>query len=168
MRKAKRSLDYEAFIKERAEDLLALERRQGKALLRDRVRFLRLLKSGECTSQARAGKQIGLKRRAAEKLWSKYSQEGLAGLLDYPYKGARPKLCEAQTRQLEAELRKDGMQTLQQGCAYVAKAFKVSYSPSGFRKVLGRLKVKKKTGRPVHVHKDEKGEKRFKKKDSLS
>ena len=146
MQKDKRSLDYEVFIEEQAEDLLALERRQGKALLRDRVRFLRLLKSGECSSQAQAGKQIGLKRRAAEKLWSKYTKEGLAGLLRYPYQGSKPQLSEAQSRQLEAELRKDGIQTLEQGCTY----------------------VKNKTGRPVHVHKDEKGENRFKKKTSPS
>lgn len=165
MKSDKRRLDYPKAIKESEAALRKLERSQTKALLRDRMRFLRLLKSGECTSQAEAGKQISLKRRAAEKLWSKYRTGGLSGLLNYPYKGAKPKLSEAQGERLQAELRKDGIQTLQQGCLYVAKTFKVTYTPAGFSKVLRRLKVKKKTARPSHVHRDEEGAERFKKKD---
>lgn len=163
MKKDKRCLDYRKVIKESEAELRAIERCQGKALLRDRMRFLRLLKSGECASQAAAGRQIGLKLRASEKLWRKYRQEGLRGLLDYPYKGSPGKLSAAQEQQLAEELSKGGIQSLQQGCAYVQKAFKVVYTPAGIRYVFRRLKVKKKTARPSHVHKDEAGEKRFKK-----
>ena len=164
MRQDKRCLDYQKVIKEREAELFSLERGQSKALLRDRMRFLRLLKTGVCTSLAAAGRQIGLKLRACEKLWRKYREQGVAGLLHYPYQGYKGKLSEDQEQQLEEELSNDHMQSLQQGCHYVQKTFGVSYTPSGIWNVFQRLKVKKKTARPAHVRKDYAGEKRFKKK----
>ena len=85
--KDQRCLDYRKAIQETEQRLFTLERSQTKALLRDRMRFLRLLKSGECTSQAQAGRLIGLKLRASEKLWRKYRERGIEGLLTYPYRG---------------------------------------------------------------------------------
>lgn len=163
MRKDKRCLDYRKAIKESEQQLLELERHQNKALLRDRMRFLRLLKSGACPSQAEAGKHIGLKLRASEKLWNKYRTQGLKGLLTYPYKGSKGKLSPQQEQQLHDELSKDQTQSLQQACAYVEKKFKVRYTIRGIGYVFERLKVKKGPGRPVHQHKDVKGEQRFKK-----
>lgn len=166
MEKDKRSLDYGIAIKETEEQLLQLERHQSKVLLRDRVRFLRLLKSGECRSQAGAGKYIGLRSRASEKLWRKYRTAGIEGLVAYPYQGSKGKLSEAEQRLLLEELCKDATQSLPQACAYVEKKFKVHYTIRGMGYVFERLKVKKKTGRPVYAHKDVHGEKRFKKKIS--
>ncbi len=51
----KRCLDYQKVVKASEAELRDLERRQSKALLRDRMRFLRLLKSGGCGSLAAAG-----------------------------------------------------------------------------------------------------------------
>ena len=116
MKKDRRCLDYRQAIKETQEQLWQLERHQTKALLRDGMRFLRLLKTGECPSQAKAGKAIGLQLRASEKLWSKYSKEGLQGLLTYPYQGSQGKLTAAQQRQLQEELGKDQRQSVQQVC----------------------------------------------------
>jgi transposase len=159
-----RCLDYRRAITESTKRLYALEREQTKALLRDRMRFLRLLKSGECPSQAQAGKAIGLGLRGAEKLWKKYTREGLEGLLHYPYQGRKEKLDAAQKQALEAELAKDQSQSLSQVCQYVEKQSGVHYTIPGMHYVLERLKVKKKTGRPVYHNKDIKGEKQFKKK----
>src|ERR671916_2455057 len=110
MKKDNRCLDYQKAIKESEEQLWELERHQSYALLRDRMRFLRLLKSGVCPSQAKAGEYIGLKRRASEKLWGKYRTEGLEGLLTYPYQGTTGKLSEEQQQQLQDELCKDHIQ----------------------------------------------------------
>lgn len=161
-----RSLLYHKIIKESADTLLELERKQTKALLRDRMRFLRLLKSGECTSQAQAGSVIGIGLRGSEKLWKKYRTAGLKGLLDYPFKGSREKLDDATRQALIEELSKDKTQSLKQVCEYVEEHSGVHYTEPGMHYVLKRLKIKKKTGRPVHYQKDEKGEKGFKKKDS--
>jgi transposase len=168
MKKDKRCLDYRKAIKESEEQLWELERQQSKALLRDRMRFLRLLKSGACPSQAKAGKAIALRLRASEKLWSKYTKEGVEDLLTYPYQGSKGKLNEAQKQQLYDELCNDQMQSLRQACTYVKKQLGVHYTPPGIRYVFACLKVKKKTGRPVHVNKDHKGEKHFKKNISQS
>jgi transposase len=164
MRKDNRCLDYQIAIKESEEELWALERKQNKALIRDHIRFLRLLKTGECTSQAQAGSYIGLKRRASEKLWSKYQREGIEGLLLYPYQGTKGKLTEEQLLQLQEELCTDSFQTRGQACEYVQQNFGVQYTPSGIGYVFERLKVKKKTGRPHYAGKDLKGEEQFKKK----
>lgn len=162
--KDQRCLDYRKAITESEEKLRTLERRQSSALLRDRVRFLRLLKSGACTSQAQAGKVIGIKLRASEKLWRKYREERLEGLLRYPYRGKKEKLSQAQKQALENELLNDQMQTLEQVRAWVMQQSGVHYSASGIYYVLERLKVKKKTGRPQYYDKDKEGERRFKKK----
>jgi transposase len=166
MKQDKRCLDYPKAIKESAQQLLELERRQTKALMRDRMRFLRLLKTGECTSQAGAGKYIGLSLRGSEKLWKKYRQEGLQGLLTYPYQGTKGKLSEEQQQQLCEQLCTDQFQSLQQACDYAEQHFGIHYTVPGILYVFKRLKVKKKTGRPVHDHKDVQGEKDFKKKIS--
>ncbi len=163
MKADKRCLDYRKAIKESEKQLLQLERKQTRALLRDRMRFLRLLKSGACPSQAKAGKRIGLGLRGSEKLWKEYCTEGVQGLLTYPYKGTKGKLTEAQQRQLQQELCNDKTQSLQQACAYVEQQFGVHYTAPGILYVFQRLKVKKKTGRPTHQGKDVKGEKQFKK-----
>lgn len=162
--KDNRGLDYSKAIKESQVQLRSLERSQTKALLRDRMRFLRLLKSGACTSQAQAGTAIGLGLRGAEKLWRKYSHEGLDVLLRYPYQGRKEKLDAAQKQALRQELAKDQTQSLQQVCQYVGKQSGVHYTIPGMHYVLERMKVKKKTGRPVYHSKDYKGENQFKKK----
>lgn len=163
MRQDNRSLDYQKAIKESEQQLWDLERHQSKALLRDRMRYLRLLKSGECGSQAQAGKYIGLKLRASEKLWHKYCREGLRGLLTYPYKGSKGKLSPEQEQRLQQQVLKDQIQSLGQARDYVENTFEVHYTARGMGYVFERLGVKKKTGRPVHHHKDVKGEQRFKK-----
>lgn len=164
MRKDKRCLDYQKVIKESETKLRGLEKAQTKALLRDRMRFLRLLKSGECTSLAMAGKPLGLKLGACEKLWRQYREEGLRGLLDYPFKGYRGKLTSAQQQTLEQELHQGSFRGLKESCQYVEENFQTHYTLPGMHYVLKRLKVKKKTARPTHFQKSEAGEKRFKKK----
>jgi transposase len=161
--KDQRCLDYRRAIKENEKKLFALERNQTRALLRDRMRFLRLLKSGVCTTQAQAGAAIGLGLRGAEKLWKKYRTEGLDGLLHYPYQGKKEKLSEEQKQALEQELQADQCQSLGQVCQWVEEQSGVRYTVPGMHYVLGRMRVKKKTGRPVYQGKDQQGERRFKK-----
>ena len=166
--KDKRFLDYSHAIQESVEQLLYLERHQTSALLRDRMRFLRLLKSGECSKQSDAGKAIGLKVRAAEKLWKKYKEEGIEGLLVYPYVGRKEKISAELMHQLEKQLARDQTQSLAEVQHFIEEQSGVHYTIPGVHYVLGRMKVKKKTGRPQYHDKDTKGEHRFKKKSSRS
>lgn len=71
--------------------LLVRTRESTLALVRDRVRFIRLLKSGEAFTQSTAGQVIGLCERQSQRLWRIYQQEGLAGLQKKPAWGYQGK-----------------------------------------------------------------------------
>ena len=156
-------VDYPSAIKETLQALLQKEREQSKAFGRDRIRFLRLLKSGKCATQTQAGELIGLRPRTSQRLWQQYRQGGLKALLTYPYQGTAGRLSKEQKEQLTAYLAGDQVQFLHEAKAYIEHHFGVRYSMGGLHKLFGRLKVKKKTGRPTNSRKDEKGAQDFKK-----
>ena len=156
-------LNYSKAIKESVADLLQVERSQKKALLRDRVRLVRLLKSGECSSQRQAGERIGLSLRESQRVWGRYQRGGLEGLLDYPFKGKPRRLSEEQALELEEHLSQDQVQTLREARDFIQEHLGVTYTVGGVHYVFQCLKIKKKTGRPSSVRKDEKGSKAFKK-----
>ena len=149
-----RTLNYGEQIKQSEEQRLTLERRQTKGLLRRRVRFLRLLKTGTCTTQAQAAERIAVNARQSQKLWKRYRHEGLNKFLSYRFKGHQERLSEAQKQALDPKLRGNEMQSLQQACAYLEQQG-LHFSLSGMHYIFKRLKVKKKTGRPTHYHRDD-------------
>ena len=164
-----KGLDYHRRIREELEELRLLLRKQERSLAKRRLRFLILLKSGECTSQASAGAQIGIKRRAAEKLWKLYHTKGIEGLLEKPHSGRPAKLDEAAKQALQNELDGSRIQTLGQACDLVRQNHDISISPVAMHYYFKAQKIKKKTGRPTNVRptnvrKDVEGEKAFKKK----
>lgn len=161
-----KSLDYPNEISEEQETLEGLYRRQTRTLPRRRLRFLILLKSGQCTSQGQAGVLIGIKQRAAEKLWALYRSRGVEGLLEKPHSGRSHKLQPHMHQALEEELDRDGIQTLQGACEFVRQRFGITLHLSTMGQYFKRRGIKKKTGRPAHIHKDEAGLERFKKKFS--
>jgi hypothetical protein len=73
-------MNYASKIQESIDYLLEQERKSTLALLRDRARFIRLLKSGEAKTQSAAGQVIGLCVRQSQRQWRIYQQEGLSGL----------------------------------------------------------------------------------------
>jgi hypothetical protein len=158
-----RVVNYGELIKESEEQLLTLERKQTKGILRRRVRFLRLLKSGACTTQAQAGRRIAVNQRQSQKLWKKYQEQGVKGFLVYPFTGHAERISEAQKQALDQKLRKDEIQSLKQGCAFLEQQG-VHFSISGVHYIFKRLHIKKKTGRPTHHHRDHVGAEGFKKK----
>jgi transposase len=142
-------LDYAKVITVRAKKLRRLEKEQPKAFVRDRIRFLWLLKSGRCSSQIKAGELIGLRPRSSQRLWQQYQKGGLEALLCYPYQGTTCRLTEEQREKLKAYLAHDQVQFLHEAKAYIQQHFDVRYSTGGLHKLFERLKVKKKTGRPT-------------------
>lgn len=156
-------LDYSEAITESAARLLGVERSQKKALLRDRVRLVRLLKSGACSSQREAGERIGLSLRESQRVWARYRRGGLDLLLDYPFKGKPRRLSQEQCGELERGLSTDQIQTLREARDFIQEHLGVTYTVGGVHYVFKCLKIKKKTGRPSSVRRDEKGSKDFKK-----
>jgi transposase len=163
MLKRMRILNYKESIQEDVDQLLSIEKKQKESRLRDRVRFVRLLKEGKVTTQVEAGAMIGLKRRQSQKLWKLYKQEGLSSLLILGYKGSWAKLDSVQQARLLQRLDSDDLSTQQQVIDWIKAEMGITYTQSGISLLLARLKVKLKTGRPVNVRKDQAGEQRFKK-----
>ena len=144
-------MDYFEFIKESESDLLSLEKREKNAMRRDRIRFIRVLKSGNFRSQSAAGSSIGLGERQSQRLWSSYVKGGLSSLLSTYAERWWGKLSSVQISQLRSFLLSDQAQTLADIQAYLAGNLGVKYSISGVSDLCKRLKIKAKTGRPVNV-----------------
>lgn len=161
-----RALKYGALITESVEGLQSLLKKATKPLIRRRLRFLLLLKQKQGLSRAVAGKKLGLLSTGAEEMWRLYKQGGIEKMLDYLFKGKQPYLNEEQKRWLTEALRKDCTQSLSAACILVKEQTGVSYSVSAMHYVFKALGIKKKTGRPSHITKDEAKAEGFKKRIS--
>lgn len=160
-----RPLDYTIAIKESAEELKSLLSKAHAALIKRRLRFLISLKTGRSSTVATAGVSIGLLSRGAEKMWALYKKKGIKQYIDYPFKGRKPTLSEADKIWLAEELNKDQTLTLSEAARKIKEhtGSRVALSPTAVHYIFKSLKVKKKTGRPAHIHKDEQKVEAFKK-----
>lgn len=147
-------MDYTRVIAEELSFLQQQERHASQATIRDRIRYLRLLKSGQCKSQRTAGAAIGLGERQSQRLWQVYGQQGYAALVKSGYGHNFGKLDCWQISQLQNYLRQDQVSRLADAQHYLEQAFGVHYSISGLCKLFQRLQVKLKTGRPVNIRHD--------------
>lgn len=159
-----KGLDYGVEVKQSEEELKRLLKTEDRALQRRRLRFLLLLKSGKCSSQAQAGAAIGLQHRGAQKLWQLYSKEGMAGVLRPPGSGRPSKLSGEAKATLDTALAQSKLSTLRQAAGLLHQNHGISISVQGVHYYFKAQKIKKKTGRPSNVRKDEEGAEAFKKK----
>jgi len=155
-------IKYHEEIKESEAEVLAVERRQSRSKLRDRVRLLRLLKSGSSRSLTQASVVIGLSVAQTRRLYDKYRQGGLQELLAWRQGGNHQKLNPAQQAEL-IERSKAGFTSQQAVREYLQQTFNVTYTQGGVSVLLARLKIKLKTARPRHREKDEGAADAFKK-----
>ena len=144
-------MKYSTKIREELAFLQQAEKQRGTALDRDRIRFLRLLKSGQATTQAAAGAAIGLGQRQAQRLWSTYQQGGLDALMSKPAQRGWGKLSSFQISQLRQFLLADQAQTLTDIQDFLKSSFAIHYTIGGLSHLCKRLKIKQKTGRPVNI-----------------
>ncbi len=72
-------MNYSEIISETESALQELENAQKLVQFQKRVRFLRLLKSGEAATQKQAGEIVGWKLRQAQQIWQLYRGQGVAG-----------------------------------------------------------------------------------------
>ena len=61
-------MNYAKLITESEDELAVLEKKQTQTINRDRVRFLKLLKTSQVTTQTAAGETIGIGQRQAQRL----------------------------------------------------------------------------------------------------
>lgn len=148
-------LNYTASITEEASDLHSLIKREPVGMVRDRLRFLHLLKSGACLSQGEASARLGLSTRSGQRIWSMYKQGGLAGVYPVASRRGFGKLSSIELAKVLQRLDGDDIQTQSEIAQWISDNFGVSYSQSGIHRLMARLKVKAKTGRPSNVRKRE-------------
>jgi transposase len=144
-------MNYTAKIKEDLDLLQTTEKQQNKAQFRDHIRFLRLLKSGECSTQTGAAQRVNLSLRQAQRVWKTYQEKGIKVLLQTRKPTYFGKLSTTQISHLRRFLLDDQAQTLADIQAYLAGSLGVEYTIGGVFDLCKRLKIKSKTGRPVHI-----------------
>lgn len=147
-------MDYTTVNAEELFFLQQQERHASQAPIRDRIRYLRLVKSGPCKSQRAAGAAIGLGERQSQRLWQIYRRQGYTAFVKSGYEHNFGKLACWQISQLQNYLRQDQVSQLADAQPYLEQAFGGHYSISGLCKLFQRLQVKLKTGRPVNLRHD--------------
>ncbi len=159
-------MNYSALITEELTVLQLVEKQQTNAQLRDYVRFLRLLKSGEAPTQQAAAKQINLGLRQAQRLWKQYRQQGLEALIRPRPSTYIGKLSTTQMSHMRRFLLDGQAQTLADIQTYLQDRLGVSYTIGGVFDLCKRLKIKLRTGRMGYLHQPPKALEDYKNKSS--
>jgi transposase len=148
-------INYRVAIREDEAALAAAERQERHKAGADRIKLLRLLKSGAVASLRRGAALLGYSERQAQRWWQAYARGGLAGLLaTKPHLGPAERTTPAAWAGLEAEMRAGRIAHLKEARAYLRERHGIGYSLNGVWELLRRRKAKPKTGRKRHRRAD--------------
>jgi transposase len=156
---------YTRVIKEDQKELEELEKRHRYTHLFQRVRMLRLLKSGECPNLGEAARALGYSWRQCQRWFATYREGGLQELLKSRVgeRGRQELVTPEACKELEEAMKEGQIATLAQAHRFLRERG-VEYShPDGVGQLLRRRKVKLKTGRPRHEKADPHEQEAFKK-----
>src|SRR5512134_192163 len=158
-------IDYEQAIRESAEELLAVERRQRTSAVADRVKRLRLLKTNTYPSQRQVATVLGYTERQLRRWWQRYGQGGLGALLRRERSGGRRERLDAVgLAALEAQMKAGRIARLRDAQRFLAEQCGVHYQGvSGLSRLCQRHRIKLKTGRRRHRRADLEAHGAFKK-----
>lgn len=156
---------YPDRIQESVDTLLAQERRLRRSAVADRIKMLRLLKSGRYRSQRQLAPLLGHSDRTLRRWWRRYQQQGLAGLLADRRRGGRRESMTAQARQaLETAMQAGQIATLEEARRFLEQQFGIVYQGvSGLSRWCKRHRIKLKTGRRRHARVSPQAQGAFKK-----
>lgn len=159
------NIDYPRTITEDEERLMALEKRHRYTHLFHRVRMLRLLKSGECSSLGEAAESLGYSWRQCQRWFATYRREGLDELLvsRVDERGSCELVTDEAFSEMEEAMKRREIATVAQAHEFLCSRG-VHYShPESVGELLRRRKVKLKSGRPRHEKADREEQETFKK-----
>jgi transposase len=159
------NIDFPRVISEDQERLLELEKRHRYTHLFHRVKMLRLLKSGECSSLGEAAESLGYSWRQCQRWFAIYRWEGLEELLvsRVSERGPSELVTEEAFWQLEEAMKRGEIATVAQAHRFLLQRG-INYAhPESVGGLLRRRQVKLKTGRPRHEKADPKEQETFKK-----
>ena len=145
-------IKYPKAIQESEEDLTKLEQRLRGQKPADRVRMLRLLKSGTAKSLKDCAPMVGYSVSQLTRWWERYRAEGLAGMLKQQKKAWKPSRLtpEAWAGLLQA-MRAGHIATMQDARNYLEQQWGIRYkNGKSLWWLFKKHRVKWKTGRRRH------------------
>src|ERR671910_455005 len=156
---------YPQVIKEDPQELKELEKHHRYSHLFQRVRMLRLLKSGECSNLGEAAEALGYSWRQCQRWFATYREGGLQELLKsrVDERGRQELVTPEAFEELQEAMKRGEIATISQAHRFLSERG-IEYShPDGVGQLLRRRKVKLKTGRPRHEKADPQEQEAFKK-----
>jgi transposase len=156
---------YPQVITEELDDLKELERYHRYSHLFQRVRMLRLLKSGECSNLGEAARALGYSWRQCQRWFASYQKGGIEELLKsrVDERGRQELVTPEAFEELQEAMKRGEIATIGQAHRFLSERG-IEYShPDGVGQLLRRHKVKLKTGRPRHEKADPQEQEAFKK-----
>ncbi len=158
-------IDYPQVIQEDQQELEKLEKHHRYTHLFQRVRMLRLLKSGSCRNLGEAAQALGYSWRQCQRWFAKYREGGLEEFLKSRVgeRGRQELVTPEAFEELEGAMKEGRIATIRQAHEFLSERG-IEYShPDGVGQLLRRRKVKLKTGRPRHEKADPQEQEAFKK-----
>ncbi len=147
-------MNYASLISEDLEKLKQIAKKQKLVRDEKRTQFLILLKSEKARTQKEAGRQVGWKLRQSQKIWQKYREGGVQGVLEKKRRRGFGKLSSVEISGLNQYLREFGARSLAEIQQYLKDSCGVQYTIGGVSDLCLRLKIKLKTARPANYKKD--------------
>jgi transposase len=158
-------IKYPKAIQESEEDLTRLEQRLRGQKAADRVRVLRLLKSGAVKSLKDCAPLVGYSVSQLIRWWECYRAEGLAGVLKQQKPVGKPsRLTPEAWEGLMAAMRAGHIATMQDARTYLEREWGIRYqNGKSLWWLFKKHRVKWKTGRRRHQKADAEQQAAFKK-----
>jgi len=157
---------YSQVIEEDPKELKELEKCHRYTHLFQRLRMLRLLRSGECRNLGEAAQALGYSWRQCQRWFASYQQGGLEELLkSRVHERGRQELVTPEALEDLKEIMKMGkIATIGQADEFLRERHGIEYAhPDGVGQLLRRHKIKLKSGRPRHEQADPEEQDAFKK-----
>lgn len=156
---------YSEAIQEQESDLLLLEQRLRGSRMVPRIRFLRLLKSGQAKSLKDVAPLVGYSISQVIRWWECYKTKGIEALIESrPHLGKRSQMTKEAWAGLEAMMVEGQIGTLEEARLYLEREWHICYkSVNGLSWLFKRRKVKWKTGHRRHRKANQEQQDAFKK-----
>ena len=157
--------NYQNLTRESVSELERQEKKHRNSVIGSRMRFLRLLKSGEASSVEAAATMIHYSRGHCQRWLKSYQAQGIQALLE-PLKkppGQSERMTSAAWDALNAALDKGTIGTYAQARELLASVGVVYKDDTTILKLFKRHGIKAKTARPVHEKADPEAQAAFKK-----
>lgn len=158
-------LNYQAFIQESDQELLELEKRHRYSHLHQRVKMLRLLKSGRCGSLGAAAEELNYSFRQCHRWLNSYRSGGMVELLEnrVSERGRREWDNAEAWEALQKALEVGEIATYKQAQELLAEHDVHYQDETGVLRLFRRHHIKAKTGRYRHEKADAELQADFKK-----